>query len=288
MPRSMTGFARQEMQQTWGQLICEIRTVNHRYLEPTLRLSDSLRAMEPNLREALRKALGRGKVELTLHFKADDTSGMAAEYNTNTAQALVHMAESVQAMMKNPAPINPMEILRWPGVMQARELDQAELEKTATELFKQTLKAMIENRQREGAELAALIEQRLLAIAEQVKVLRGNLPELQSLQEEKMRTKLDALQVEIDQERLAQELVYLAQKSDVAEELDRLEAHITEVRHTLKQQEPIGRRLDFLMQELNREANTLGSKSTASSTTQSAVDIKVYIEQMREQVQNIE
>lgn len=288
MPRSMTGFARQEVQQPWGQLICEIRSVNHRYLEPSLRLSESLRAMEPQLRENLRKGLGRGKVELVLAFKADDSTGLSTDYNQATAQALIQMAESVQGLMQNPAPINALDILRWPGVMQARELDQAELEAAASSLFKETLKSLIDNRAREGSELANLIEQRLLAISEQVKVVRANLPELQSLQEEKIRTKLDALDMEIDQERLAQELVYLAQKSDVAEELDRLEAHINEVRLTLKQNEPIGRRLDFLMQELNREANTLGSKSTASSTTQAAVDIKVYIEQMREQVQNIE
>ena len=288
MPRSMTGFARQEIQAPWGQLICEIRSVNHRYLEPTLRLSDSLRGMEPVLRDKLRQALGRGKVELVLAFKPDDSTGMSTDFNKEMAQALVAMAEKVNALMTNPAPINSLDILRWPGVMQGKDLDQNALENAATDLFNSTLKKMIENRSREGEELAILIEQRLQSIAEQVKVLRANLPELQTLQEEKLRTKLESLKVDVDQERLAQELVYLAQKSDVAEELDRLEAHITEVRLTLKQKEPIGRRLDFLMQELNREANTLGSKSTTASTTQSAVDIKVYIEQMREQVQNIE
>ena len=288
MPRSMTGFARQEVQQPWGQLICEIRTVNHRYLEPSLRLSESLRSMEPQLRENLRKGLARGKAELVLAFKADDSTGLSTDYNQATAQALIQMAESVQAMMQNPAPINALDILRWPGVMQARELDQAELETSAINLFRETLKSLIDNRSREGEELANLIEQRLQAIAEQVKVVRANVPELQSLQEEKIRTKLEALEMEIDQERLAQELVYLAQKSDVAEELDRLEAHINEVRLTLKQKEPIGRRLDFLMQELNREANTLSSKSVTTDTTQGAVELKIFIEQMREQIQNIE
>lgn len=288
MPRSMTGFARQEFQAPWGQLICELRSVNHRYLEPSLRVSEALRGLEPALRESVRKALGRGKVEVVLAFKPDDSSGMATEYNKEMAAALVTMAESVAALAHKPAPLNSLDILRWPGVMQARQVDQKELESQAKNLFKATLNTLIESRAREGAELGQLIEQRLVSIFEQVKIVRANVPELQQLQEQKLRARLEALAVDVDQDRLVQELVFLAQKSDVAEELDRLDAHITEVRLTLKQTDPIGRRLDFLMQELNREANTLGSKSTASTTTQSAVDIKVYIEQMREQVQNIE
>ncbi len=288
MPRSMTGFARQEIQAPWGQLICELRTVNHRYLEPTLRLSEALRGMEPVLRDKLRKGLGRGKVELVLAFKPDDSEGLTTEFNQERATAIVAMAEKVSALMATPSPLSSLEVLKWPGVMQAKELDHAVLEAEALTLFGKTLTQLLENRQREGLELADLIEQRLVGIGKRVVTLREHLPELQSQQEEKIRTKLEALAVEVDEERLAQELVYLAQKSDVAEELDRLEAHLQEVRLTLKQNEPIGRRLDFLMQELNREANTLGSKSTASSTTQSAVDIKVLIEQMREQVQNIE
>jgi uncharacterized protein (TIGR00255 family) len=288
MPRSMTGFARLEAQYPWGHLICEIRTVNHRYLEPGLRLSDALRSLEPGLREQLRNQLGRGKVDLVLAFKPDESSGLSTDFNDDLARDLVLMVERVNELAANPAPINALEILRWPGVLKARELDQALLEKEALGLFDKTLKQLLENRAREGAELANLIEQRLQAIAAQVVEVRARLPELAAQQQEKLRTRLDALKAEVDEDRLAQELVYLAQKSDVAEELDRLEAHIVEVRRTLKQKEPVGRRLDFLMQELNREANTLSSKSTASSNTQSAVDIKVLIEQMREQIQNIE
>lgn len=288
MPRSMTGFARLEAQYPWGHLICEIRTVNHRYLEPGLRLSDALRGLEPGLREQLRNQLGRGKVDLVLAFKPDESSGLSTDFNDDLARDLVRMVEQVNQLAADPAPINALEILRWPGVLKARELDQELLEKEALSLFDKTLKQLLENRAREGAELANLIEQRLQAIAAQVVEVRARLPELAAQQQEKLRTRLESLKTEIDEDRLAQELVYLAQKSDVAEELDRLEAHIIEVRRTLKQKEPVGRRLDFLMQELNREANTLSSKSTASSNTQSAVDIKVLIEQMREQVQNIE
>lgn len=288
MPRSMTGFARLEAQYPWGHLICEIRTVNHRYLEPGLRLSDALRSLEPGLREQLRNQLGRGKVDLVLAFKPDESSGLSTDFNQDLARDLVRMVEQVNQLAANPAPINALDILRWPGVLKARELDQDLLEKEALALFDKTLKQLLENRSREGAELGNLIEQRLQGIAAQVVEVRARLPELAALQQEKLRTRLESLKTEVDEDRLAQELVYLAQKSDVAEELDRLEAHIVEVRRTLKQKEPVGRRLDFLMQELNREANTLSSKSTASSNTQSAVDMKVLIEQMREQVQNIE
>ena len=288
MPRSMTGFARLEAQHPWGHLICEIRTVNHRYLEPGLRLSDALRGLEPILRESLRNQLGRGKVDLVLAFKPDESSGLTTDYNHELARDLVRMVEQVNQLAGNPAPINALEILRWPGILKARELDQELLEQEARSLFGKTLAQLLENRSREGAELANLIEQRLQLIAEQVVEVRARLPELAAQQQEKLRTRLEALKAEVDEDRLAQELVYLAQKSDVAEELDRLEAHITEVRRTLSQKEPIGRRLDFLMQELNREANTLSSKSTTSSNTQAAVDMKVLIEQMREQVQNIE
>jgi uncharacterized protein (TIGR00255 family) len=288
MPRSMTGFARQEAQYPWGHLICEIRTVNHRYLEPGLRLSDALRSLEPALREQLRNQLGRGKVDLVLAFKPDESSGLSTDFNVELARDLVRMVEQVNQLAADPAPVNALEILRWPGVLKARELDQELLEKEALSLFEKTLGQLLDNRSREGAELASLIEQRLQAIAVQVAEVRARLPELAAQQQEKIRSRLEALKAEIDEDRLAQELVYLAQKSDVAEELDRLEAHIAEVRRTLKQKEPVGRRLDFLMQELNREANTLSSKSTATSNTQSAVDMKVLIEQMREQVQNIE
>jgi uncharacterized protein (TIGR00255 family) len=288
MPRSMTGFARQEAQHTWGHLICEVRSVNHRYLEPSLKMSDSLRSLEPDVRDALRKRLGRGKVDVVLVFKVDDSKGLSTDFNQELAQALVSMAIQVGALAGNPAPLNALDILRWPGVMQTRELDQVELEEAARRLFSETLNQLIANREREGAELVSFIEQRLVNIAENVASVSARLPELMAQQQEKLRARLDALAVDVDQERLAQELVYLAQKSDVAEELDRLQAHLVEVRRTLKLDEPIGRRLDFLMQELNREANTLSSKSIASDTTQSAVDLKVLIEQMREQVQNIE
>lgn len=246
MPRSMTGFARLEAQHPWGHLICEIRTVNHRYLETGLRLSDALRSLEPGLREQLRNQLGRGKVDLVLAFKPDESNGLSTDFDVDLARDLVRMVEQVNQLATNPAPINAVEILRWPGVLKARELDQELLEKEARGLFDKALQQLLENRAREGAELASLIEQRLQAIAAQVVEVRARLPELAAQQHEKLRSRLETLKTEVDEDRLAQELVYLAQKSDVAEELDRLEAHITEVRRTLKQREPVGRRLDFV------------------------------------------
>jgi len=284
----MTGFARQEAQHPWGSLSCEIRSVNHRYLEPTIRLADALKSQEPELREALRKGLSRGKVEAGMHLKTDVAENTTLALNHRLAEQLSALAEQLATGIKNPAPLNPVDILRWPGVLQAAEIDPAALSEAAVTLFKTTLDHLIDNREREGQELAVFIQQRLTKISELVATVRTKMPALQAAFQEKLRTRLDALDVEVDEERFQQEVVYLCQKSDVAEELDRLEAHVQEVSHTLSQSGPIGRRLDFLMQELNREANTLSSKSLSSDTSQIAVDLKVLIEQMREQVQNIE
>ena len=288
MPHSMTGFARQESRHPWGTLSCEIRSVNHRYLETSLRLPDSLRVVEPQLRQALRKQLGRGKVEAFLYLKTDTAAGHQLELDTALAGRVAQLAERLREQLESPAKINPLEIMNWPGVMKTAEIDQNVLTNAALGLFNTTLQQLIANRSREGGELQHLIVQRLDDIAAHVAKLRGRLPELLQQHQQKLRARLDALEVDVDVERFNQELVYIAQRADVAEELDRLQAHLAEVRHTLAQQGPIGRRLDFLMQELNREANTLSSKSMASDTTQSAVDMKVLIEQMREQIQNIE
>lgn len=286
MPRSMTGFARLEEQHPWGQLICEIRSVNHRYLEPSIRMPDVLRRLEIPLRDQLRNQLSRGKVEASIFIKWDESANQAV--NLVAARNLIDLAQSLSQHILHPAPINPLEVLHWPGVLQTPELDQAAMDAAVTNLFARVLADLQANRSREGAELAQLIEQRLVLIQGCVSQVRSFLPQIQQQQHERLTTKLAALAVEIDRERLAQELVFLAQKSDVAEELDRLETHLIEVRHCLKQKEPIGRKLDFLMQELNREANTLSSKSNANETTSAAVELKVLIEQMREQVQNIE
>lgn len=288
MPRSMTGFARLEFQHAWGALSCEIRSVNHRYLEPSFRMAETLRSLEPILRETLRKHLSRGKIEVSLSLKTEQAEDAQLGLNEKLADQIVELAQLVQSKLTDPAQLNPIDILRWPAVIQIAQIDTEELAKAATDLFEKALTELINNRLREGDELAQLIDKRLVSIGEHVSFVREKMPQLLEHHHQKLRTKLDALKVEVDEDRFNQEAVYIAQKADIAEEVDRLEAHISEVRHTLKQKGPIGRRLDFLMQELNREANTLSSKSIATDTTQASVDIKVLIEQMREQVQNIE
>jgi len=287
MTRSMTAFARQELQQPWGSLIWEVRSVNHRYLEPHLRLPESLRDLEGPLREKLRKNLSRGKVECTLRFVAEAQS-QTLTVNEGFAKELVAAAQQVSGLLPESQPLDPLEVLRWPGVLQDTKLDMDAVKKSALELFQLALNELIENRGREGVELASLIDQRLDAISAIVVDVRDKLPGILQAQRDNLKARLEELKDDLDEGRLEQEMVILAQKADVDEEMDRLNTHVIEVKRVLKQKGPVGRRLDFLMQELNREANTLSSKSIVSDTTQSAVELKVLIEQMREQIQNIE
>jgi uncharacterized protein (TIGR00255 family) len=289
MPRSMTGFARREAKLPWGTLVWEIRSVNHRYLEPSFRLPEDFREIEPYLRDAMRKALQRGKVEASLSVQWEQEGESDLGINLSKIAQLTKAAQQINGLLGAvAAPVNALDILRWPGVIQKQELDREQIHKAALELFDLALEGLIEHRAREGAELQQLIINRLDSVSAQVVNVRARMPEILAAQREKLHTKLAALQVELEPERLEQEIVLLAQKADVDEELDRLDTHVIEVKRSLKQTDSLGRRLDFLMQELNREANTLSSKSIVSETTQAAVELKVLIEQMREQVQNIE
>lgn len=289
MPRSMTGFARREAKLPWGTLVWEIRSVNHRYLEPSFRLPEDFREIEPYLRDAMRKALQRGKVEASLSVQWEQEGESDLGINLSKIAQLTKAAQQINGLLGSiAAPVNALDILRWPGVIQKQELDREQMHKAALELFDLALEGLIEHRSREGAELQQLIINRLDSVSAQVINVRARMPEILAAQREKLQTKLAALQVDLEPERLEQEIVLLAQKADVDEELDRLDTHVIEVKRSLKQTDSLGRRLDFLMQELNREANTLSSKSIVSETTQAAVELKVLIEQMREQVQNIE
>ncbi len=289
MPRSMTGFARREAKLPWGTAVWEIRSVNHRYLEPSFRLPEDFREIEPALRDAMRKALQRGKVEASLSIQWEQGGESELGLNLDKIAQLTKAAQQINGLLGAvAAPVNALEILRWPGVIQKQELDRAALQTDVLKLFSSALDGLIEHRTREGAELEQLILQRLDGVSAQVVNVRARMPEILAAQREKLQTKLANLQVELEPERLEQEIVLLAQKADVDEELDRLDTHVIEVKRSLKQTDSLGRRLDFLMQELNREANTLSSKSIVSDTTQAAVELKVLIEQMREQVQNIE
>ncbi len=287
MIHSMTAFARTEQASDHGTLSWEIRSVNHRYLEPHLRLPEAFRDLEAAVRDALRKGLSRGKVECTLRF-AEATTGRPLQVDSDRARQLVDAAETVAALIRQPAPLNPLEVLAWPGVLVADSADPQALGRAALELFNQALEELKAGRQREGQDLARLINERLDAITEQTATLRTQVPQMLAAQRQKLLDRCAEMRADLDPQRLEQEMVLLAQKSDVAEELDRLTTHVGEVRRVLKAGGAAGRRLDFLMQELNREANTLGSKAIDTRSTQAAVSLKVLIEQMREQVQNIE
>ncbi len=287
MTRSMTAFARQESQHSWGTLTWEVRSVNHRFLEPHLRLPEQLREIEGILRETLRKRLSRGKVECTLRF-VPEAQAQTLQVNESFARQLIAATEQMEQLMPASQTLNPLDLLRWPGVLQDVRIDMEQVKKEALNLFNNALDDLTKGREREGKELAALIEQRLDAISAVVIDVRAKLPLILKNQRDTLCARVADLGVDLDPQRLEQEIVLLAQKADVDEEMDRLNTHVQEVRRVLKQKEPVGRRLDFLMQELNREANTLSSKSIVTDTTQSAVELKVLIEQMREQIQNIE
>ncbi len=287
MVHSMTAFARSEQAGTHGTLSWEIRSVNHRYLEPHLRLPEAFRDLEGQVRDALRKGLSRGKVECTLRF-AEESQRSSLQVDRERASQLIAVAESVAALIRQPAAIDPLQVLGWPGVLVADAADPQALNQSALELFHKALAQLKEGRRREGAELAKLLEERLDSILAEVATLREQVPQMLAAQRQKILDRFNEMAAELDPQRLEQEMVLLAQKSDAAEELDRLSTHVGEVQRVLKAGGAAGRRLDFLMQELNREANTLGSKAFDPRSTQAAVNLKVLIEQMREQVQNIE
>jgi uncharacterized protein (TIGR00255 family) len=288
MISSMTGFARHERTGPFGTLVCEIRSVNHRYLDATLRLPDSCRALETELRQALARDLKRGKVDCTLQQRAPQADAVALDIDQAALDRLLARLRQLNTALGQTAQVDPIELLRWPGVLREAEDNTEQLQEAVRELFARTLADLAGARAREGARLAALIETRCAALAQMVAGLRTRLPEAQARIGQRFTERVLELKAQVDPERIEQEIALLLQRFDVAEELDRLTGHIEETRRTLTGTEPAGRRLDFLMQEFNREANTLSSKSQDLETTRMAVEMKVLIEQMREQVQNIE
>ena len=288
MTHSMTAFARQSATYPWGTLIWEIRSVNHRYLEPSFKLPDALRGLEGELRERLRGRLSRGKVECTLRTQLLQERGAALAIDGELLDQLLACAQQVQTKIPQAAALNPIDVLAWPGVLKTEQQDEETIAASANILFDATLAQLLEHRAREGGELRRYIETQLEEVATIVDTVRTHMPTIVDALRQRLRDRLAELRAEVDNDRIEQEMVILAQKSDVAEELDRLQTHIKEVRRALQQSEPCGRRLDFLMQEFNREANTLSSKAQISDTTLNAVRLKVLIEQMREQIQNIE
>ena len=286
MIHSMTGYARKEFKGDWGTAVWEIRSVNQRYLETYLRLPEQLRGLEPILRERFRKQLERGKVECNLRFESQTNAGQL-QINEALAEQLIDSALWV-IDRAGQGQLNPLDVLRWPGVMAAPEQDMDELNTRLLAGFDEVLGLFIESRQSEGDKLKEVIEQRLDGIEGEVTKVRAFMPQILDWQRQKLIDRLAEAKLELEPTRVEQEIILLAQRIDVAEELDRLGMHIAETRKILKKGGACGRRLDFMMQEFNRESNTLGSKSINADTTQSAVELKVLIEQMREQIQNIE
>lgn len=287
MISSMTAFARQMEQTPYGQFTWEVRSVNHRYLEIGLRLPESLRSLEKKIRELLGASLKRGKVDVMLRFQPGEEVPFELKINSALVKQLAALNAQVRDHFSD-AQTQLMDLLSWPGVLETTETRADVLAEQALRSLEQTIAEVTSVRQREGEGIAAFLEARLLVILAEVEKIEKRVPKVQKQTREKILQRFEELALEPNAERVEQEMVYLLQKMDVAEELQRLLAHMEEVRRLLKKGGVIGRRLDFLMQELNREANTLGSKSADADVTQSVVEMKVQIEQMREQVQNIE
>lgn len=286
MIRSMTAYAGGERTTPWGTLSCELRSVNHRFLELGLRLPEELRAIEPALREKVTGRLNRGKLDAVLRLRAPEVATSLA-VNEVLVDQLGGLAQRLQARFPQMR-VGFTELLQYPGVLQGEAVEPAALQAEALALMDEVLDQFVAAREREGAQLAAAIAERVDGVERIAAEVRTLIPAIREGQRAKLAARLADLPHPVDPGRAEAELVMWLQKLDVDEELDRLGSHVSEIRRVLRQREPVGRRLDFLLQEFNREANTLGSKSVDSRTSNAAVELKVLIDQIREQVQNIE
>lgn len=288
MPYSMTAFSRASGQTPWGEVTCELRSVNHRYLEINPRLSEEVRSLEPQVRDTISQRLKRGRVDCTIRLQQEDLWTEDIAVNTVLISKLINVSEQIRSQSVDLQPLRVVDVLRWPGAVQAEQLDESQLGAVAIDCLKDSVDQLVAIRRREGDRLLQLLEARLLEAKKIVDGLKTSIPDWQQLFRQRIEKRLAEAKIELDPTRLEQELLIYIQKADVSEEIERLEVHMDEVSNVFKKNQPIGRRLDFLMQELNREANTLGSKSIDSRLTQASVELKVLIEQMREQVQNLE
>jgi uncharacterized protein (TIGR00255 family) len=288
MITSMTGFARSEVHDSFGQLTCELRSVNHRYLEPGFRLPEDLRGLEHELRQQLGRKLRRGKIDCTVHLRVAHEAERELLIDEAALERVLGRLRQIGSVAPAAHTVDLVDVLRWPGVIRDDAPDTESLAGACRALFARALDELVASRTREGAHLRELLEQRCTALEGIVTAVRARLPEVQSRVRRRLEERLAELAATLEPGRLEQEVVLTLQRLDVAEELDRLDGHIAEIRRVIGGTEAAGRRLDFLMQELAREANTLSSKSQDLDQTRLAVDMKVVVEQMREQVQNIE
>lgn len=287
MIRSMTAFAVNEAELGNLTVTCELRSVNHRYLDVSLKLPDRLRFAEADIRSLIGAKISRGKIECALNYKKQSKQ-QSFIVDADAVAALITATKLIEQQMYSSMSFSALDILAFPGIQQESELDKTDISAGINNLVTATVKQLSETRAREGRQLKALIEERCVKIQGFIDAAKLRMPAVLAALRKKLTDRITELVLQPDFDRLEQELVYLAQKLDITEELDRLETHVTEVLRVLEQADPVGRRLDFLMQELNREANTLGSKSMDKDMTQISIELKVLIEQIREQVQNIE
>ncbi|MGB5833148.1 MAG: YicC/YloC family endoribonuclease [Thiohalocapsa sp.] len=288
MTKSMTAFAREVASLEFGELTWELRSVNHRFLEPSVRLPEDLRGLDPKVRERLSARVNRGKVDCMLRFAPEPGAGGSLNVNRRLLEQILVAADEIATRIGEPATPHVIELLQWPGLLQEPERDMDRVGKAALDLLDQGLETLVASREREGERLRALLLERCDKLLVRVDDVRARMPEVLADIRGRLHNRLAEVRQELDPARLEQEMALLAQRLDVDEEMDRLNVHVAEVRKALDAKGPVGRRLDFLMQELNREANTLSSKSSDAALTLAAVDMKVLIEQMREQVQNLE
>lgn len=288
MLNSMTGFAREAAELPFGTLTCELRAVNHRYLDVQFRLPEELRPKEVELRRQIAAVVKRGKVECSLHLRRAFHAGDELKLDQQLVRKISARVAELSDLLPETRALDPIDVLRWPGVVQEPEIDTEPLFTATSELLAATLLALHEMRSNEGGRIADMLETRCAEIVDIAASVKKRMPQVMDTVRSKQRERIDNLNIDADPARLETELALIAQKLDIDEELDRLVSHVSEIRAVLGKGEAVGRRLDFLMQELNREANTLGSKSSDTETTKAAVDLKVLIEQMREQIQNVE
>ncbi|BAH83481.1 YicC/YloC family endoribonuclease [Candidatus Ishikawella capsulata] len=287
MIRSMTSYTYREFNISYGRGAWELRSVNKRYLEITVYLPKQFRVLEPIIRENISNYITRGKIECSLYFNGDINTTYKLFLNESLAAQLIQAANKIK-LQSNQGIINPIDILSWPNVISCQETNFKNIYPELLKILADTLKEFIIVREKEGIELKKFIQQRLVAIMKEVQKIRRIIPEIKTWQRKRLMTTLKQIEIKIENKRIEQELVMLAQRNDITEELDRLDVHLKQTVNILNNKGPMGRRLDFMMQEFNRESNTLASKSVNIDVISAAIELKVLIEQIREQIQNIE
>jgi uncharacterized protein (TIGR00255 family) len=285
---SMTAFARQVDQGDWGSATWEIRAVNHRYLDCSFKVPESFKSLEMQWRELAREKIQRGRIDCILQYKPSSKEHSSFSIDKNLVQNLAYAINEIKQCIPEAKTVSPLQILSWPNVLQVGEENIEAIQDAVTKLFVKMLDELVVARAREGNALQKILEQKLRDIAEREQKIRVRAPKILQLQQAKIMSRFAEIKAELDPQRLEQEMVLLAQRVDIMEELDRLTTHVKETQHVLREGGRIGKKLDFLLQELNREVNTIASKSIDTETTSFAVELKVFIEQMREQVQNVE